>query len=216
VAHADHWLPVRGSRAVPVYGFERFADPPPLDIDVARLLESFARGRVSLADTWARLVMPSRFEALIGLADEAAANLDEATRSDTPTTIEDASFYFPDELWARLIYDLVLAARGPILEISQIVAALVPIYFARVASLVIEAREMTTLQAEALVERQARAFELTKPDFVERWQAGQGLVPHTPQRRASDRAPDAPVAPDADGGPVETASLSQPSTETPD
>jgi hypothetical protein len=176
IAHAEHWLPVRGSHAVPVYGFERYADPPPLDIDVTRLLESFARGRVALEGSWAQLVAPPRLEALTSLADEAAAVLDEVTRADTPTSVDDATFHFPDDLWARIVYDLALAARAPLLELDHIVAALVPIYFARVASLVIEAREMTTVQAEALVERQAQAFELAKPVFVERWRSGEGLA----------------------------------------
>jgi hypothetical protein len=59
-------------------------------------------------------------------------------------------------------------------------------YFARVASLVIEAREMTVQQAEALVERQAQAFELAKPEFAERWLEGAGPAPQVPLRRASD------------------------------
>jgi hypothetical protein len=175
-AHAEQWLPVRGSRTIPVYGFERFADPPPLEIDVARLLESFARGRVVLEDSWTRLMQAPRLEALTSLADEAAAALDEATRSDTPSGIDDVSFYFPDDVWARLVYDLALTARGRVAELDQVVAALVPIYFGRVASLVIEARDMTTQQAEALVERQAKAFELAKADFVGRWLAGEGLA----------------------------------------
>jgi hypothetical protein len=174
-SHAEQWLSVRGSRSIPVYGFERFADPPPLEIDVTRLLESFARGRVVLEDSWARLMPAARVEALTSLADEAAAALDEATRPDTPSGIDDASFHFPDDVWARLVYDLALSARGRGNELDLVVAALVPIYFGRVASLVIEARDMTTQQAEALVERQARAFELAKPGFVDRWRAGEGL-----------------------------------------
>jgi hypothetical protein len=170
-AHADRWLPVRGSHAVPVYGFERFADPPPLEVDLARLLDSFSRARVTLADTWRLLIVPSRSEAVLSLADEAAAALDESGRADTPTGIDDVAFHLPDELWANVLYDLALAVRDGVAEVERVVAALVPIYFARVASLVIEARELTTQQAETLVERQARAFELAKPDFVERWLA---------------------------------------------
>jgi hypothetical protein len=170
-AHADRWLPVRGSHAVPVYGFERFADPPPLEIDVARLLDSYVRARVTLADTWRLIVHPTRSEALLNLADEAAAALDEAGRADTPSGIDDVAFHLPDGLWASLLYDLAIAVRDGVAEVERVVAALVPIYFARVASLVIEAREMTTQQAEALFERQARAFELAKPEFVQRWEA---------------------------------------------
>jgi len=53
------------------------------------------------------------------------------------------------------------------------VAALVPIYFGRVGSFVIENRHQTTEQAEERVERQAREFELLKPYLVERWRAAE-------------------------------------------
>ena len=188
VEHADHWLPVRGSHAVPTYGFERYADPPPLDVDVVRLLGAFARGRVSLGDAWALLVAGTRIEALDSLASEAGAALDEITRSDTATTVDDIAFHFPDDLWARIIYDLALCARGSTMEMDRMIAALVPIYFGRVASLVIEAREMNPQQFEALVERQARAFELAKAGFVERWEAGEGLAARKPKRRSAEKA----------------------------
>jgi hypothetical protein len=88
-----------------------------------------------------------------------------------------SSFHFPDDLWARVVYDLVVSARrviaattpGPSLE--TLVAALVPIYFGRVGSFVIENRHIPTDAAEERVERQAREFELLKPYLVERWEA---------------------------------------------
>ena len=188
VEHAEHWLSVQGSHHVPIYGFERYADPPPLEVDVLRLLESFARGRVSSGEMWRAMIAPSRMQALESLADEAAAALDEATRPDTPSEVDDIEFHLPDELWARIMYDLALYARGATISMDELVAALVPIYFARVASLVIETREMTTQQAESLVERQARAFELAKPSFVERWQSGHGLAPRKSRKPGQKRA----------------------------
>jgi hypothetical protein len=169
--YADAWLPVRGSHPVPTYGFERFADPPPLAIDVERLLESFGRARHAEGESWQRLLPAEQADALLALAAQASATLDEATRADAPGRIDPAAFGFPDELWARIVYDLAIAARTGILPLERIVAALVPIYFGRVASLVIETRAMTNEQAEVLVERQARAFELAKAAFVERWLA---------------------------------------------
>jgi hypothetical protein len=191
VEHADHWLTVHGSHAVPTYGFERYADPPPLEVDVVRLLTAFTRGRVTNDDAWRLLFAPERMTALEGLAGDAANVLDEITRPDTPTTVDDVVFHLSDDLWARIIYDLALTARGATMEMDRLIAALVPIYFARVASLVIEAREMTTQQAESLVERQARAFELAKPSFVERWHAGEGLKA---RRSASGSAATRPKA----------------------
>ena len=83
-----------------------------------------------------------------------------------------AAFHFPDDLWARLIYDLIIAARANGAGVEAMVASLVPIYFGRVGSFVIENRHITTEQAEERVERQAREFELLKPYLVERWNAG--------------------------------------------
>jgi hypothetical protein len=80
-----------------------------------------------------------------------------------------AAFHFPDDVWARVIYDMVVTARDPKPSLETLVAALVPIYFGRVGSFVIENRSVTTDQAEERVERQAREFELLKPYLVRRW-----------------------------------------------
>ncbi len=93
-----------------------------------------------------------------------------------------AGFHFPDDIWARVIYDLVAtagrleratgdAAAKASATLERYVAGLVPIYFGRVASFVVENRDITTDEAEERVERQAREFELLKPYLVERWNA---------------------------------------------
>jgi hypothetical protein len=88
-----------------------------------------------------------------------------------------STFHFPDDLWARVVYDLVLTARDPSQPLESFVAALVPIYFGRVGSFVIENRHITTDQAEERVERQAREFERLKPYLVQRWgDAGNGTT----------------------------------------
>ena len=53
-----------------------------------------------------------------------------------------AGFHFPDELWAGIVYDLVVAARFGAIPIERLVAALVPLYFGRVGSLVVECRNL--------------------------------------------------------------------------
>jgi hypothetical protein len=70
-----------------------------------------------------------------------------------------------------VIYDLIVAVRRGDVETGTLVAALVPIYFGRVGSFVIENRHVTTADAEERVERQARQFELLKPYLVQRWRA---------------------------------------------
>jgi hypothetical protein len=109
-------------------------------------------------------------------AEEARARLElDLPGSSTPTTLAMADatrgYAFPDDTWARVLYDLVVAARDKPDQIDAFVAALVPIYFGRVASFVIENRDLTTERAEDQVERQARELERLKPYLVERWGA---------------------------------------------
>ncbi len=182
--HSDAWLGITGSHDVPAYGFERIIDPPPLDVNTLRLLSEFHQGSVTLADAWRQMLAPANAATVLLLAAEAGKLADAArarlglggdVASTSASTLEMAeavsAFHFPDDLWARLIYDLVVAARGAGSHVEQMVAALVPIYFGRVGSFVIENRSVTTDQAEERVERQAREFELLKPYLVERWEA---------------------------------------------
>ena len=204
----ERWLEIRGSHDVPAYGFERIIDPPPLEVNSLRLVAEFQTGSIGMADTWAEMLAPGTLETVLELATEAGTRFDDASRrlgvhgGDTgasggsgaggsgPGTHEMADslagFHFPDDVWSRVIYDLVVAVgrieRGtePVKEgassskkatIDRYVAALVPIYFGRVASFVVENRDITTDEAEERVERQAREFELLKPYLIERWNA---------------------------------------------
>ncbi|HWH23529.1 MAG TPA: glycosyl transferase family 2 [Candidatus Limnocylindria bacterium] len=182
-AHAERWLGVPASHDVPAYGFERIIDPPPLNVDVGRLMEEFAKGRLTVGDEWAAGLAPENAEVIGRLSAEAGQAVDAATRADAPAEVEQSGFHLPDETWARVIYDVALAHHHDRLPVDRLIASLVPIYFGRVASLIIETRELTTDQAEAFVERQARAFELSKPYLVERWNAGR----RTATRRAGHR-----------------------------
>jgi hypothetical protein len=182
VRYADQWLPIRGSHDVPVYGFERIIDPPPLEVNTIRLLSELHQGSLTLADRWRQMFAPDNVETLLVLAKEAGKMADgarsrfEAMGDTSPakaTTAEMAEalsrFHFPDDLWSRLIYDLIVTVKRDESQIEQLVAALVPIYFGRVGSFVIENRNVTTEQAEERVERQAREFELLKPYLADRW-----------------------------------------------
>ncbi len=184
VRHAEHWRTTTGSHDVPAYGFERLADPPPLDVNTVRLVTEFSNGALTLADTWRTMFSPANVDEILELAAEAGAMGDKARAAlemdapgaPTPTTAQMADalagFSFPDDLWARAVYDLIVAARNDPDAVDRMVASLVPVYFGRVASFIIENRDLTTDQAEERVMRQAREFELLKPYLIEVWDGG--------------------------------------------
>jgi len=191
VRYADHWLPIKGSHDVPAYGFERLIDPPPLEVNTLRLLTEFHQGSLTMTESWRMMLEPRNLDTVQILAVEAGKLADSArtrlglaggdTTATAVSTLEMAeavsAFHFPDDLWARIIYDLVIAAQKDEAPLEQLVAALVPIYFGRVGSFIIENRHQTTEQAEERVERQAREYELVKPYLVERWQEAEASVP---------------------------------------
>jgi glucosylglycerate synthase len=181
-ANPEAWLGIRGSHDTPTYGFERIIDPPPLEVNAIRLLAEFNAGLLTVDDVWDNVLDSPNAETVRLLAEEAGTLADAArtrlgigSEGDTvrATTLEMAEalggFHFPDDLWARVVYDLVVAAKRGVPPVDELVAALVPIYFGRVGSFIIENRHLTTADAEERVERQAREFELLKPYLVSRW-----------------------------------------------
>lgn len=189
VANADRWREVRGSHDVPAYGFERHVDPPPLEINVLRLLAEFHAGSLTMAATWREMLAPETAGEVLELAAEAeevATSVRdrlglEGPGAETPPTAvmagAAAAFMFPDDLWARIVFDLIIAARREPEKLDARVAALVPVYFGRVASLVVENRDLSTDRAEDHVERQAREFERLKPYLVAHWDKMAGDAP---------------------------------------
>jgi hypothetical protein len=199
VRHADQWAGVEGSHDVLAYGFERVAEAPPLRLDPFRLLQQFEAGASEFRDTWTSILAPATAGAVLGCAVTAAGvslsardwlNLDrgaDIARLDTATLANAMStFQFPDDVWARVIYDLIVAAGRGGRSLDDLVGALVPIYSGRVASLIVESRRAGVDEAEALVERQALEFERLKPAFLERWE---GDRPHGARNRVAPSQP---------------------------
>jgi hypothetical protein len=200
--HADRWLDVQSSHEVPAYGFERIIEPPPLHVNVRRLLDEFAKARLTMGDHWDNALSRETAGVVMRLAKEAEDAVDAATRADKPVDIERSGFHFPDETWARLVYDVIVAHHERRVPLDQLVASIVPLYFGRVGGLVIETRDMTTDQAEVLVDRQARAFEHSKPYLVERWRRTEASTDST-----------APVTAKPSGARKRTASRSKTEAE---
>jgi hypothetical protein len=91
-----------------------------------------------------------------------------------------AAFRFPSELWVRCLYDALVAFHRRGADREQLLAALTPLYFGRTAGFISDTLQLTTEQAERVIESQALEFEDLKPYLVGRWrdqmaaQAGAG------------------------------------------
>src|SRR5688500_4615475 len=123
--HAERWLEVVGSHDIPAYGFERVLDPPPVTVDVQRLLEEFAKGSLNVGEEWETALAPENNAVIRRLSESASEAVEKATRADTSATIDDSGFSIPDETWARVIYDMALAHHARLLPVERLVASLI-------------------------------------------------------------------------------------------
>jgi hypothetical protein len=150
--YEDRWLRVRGSHAIPEYGFERVIAPEMINVSHEKLIDNFDDARLTTRDTWAAMLAPEQLERVLSLE-----------WSDV------ASFHFPPELWIRCLYDALVAFHRPGADHERLLAGLTPLYFARTAGFIGETLDMTTDQAERVIDAQAREFEELKPYLVGRW-----------------------------------------------
>ena len=113
--------------------------PPESAPDITPMLETFRLGYTNLAEIWSLVLPPN---SLLGLK----------RLSVTPA----ATFRMPDALWARIVFDFILAYRLRTLNRGHLLGALTPLYLAWVASHVLQATDAEA--SERHIEAVAAAF----------------------------------------------------------
>lgn len=118
------------------------------------MLDSFRLAYSNLQEIWSLVLPPN---SLLGLKK----------LSLTPAS----EFRMPDALWARIVFDFILAYRLRTINRGHLMGALTPLYLAWVASHVRLGSIPAPygLSPDAHVEAVAAAFEADKPYLVSRW-----------------------------------------------
>jgi glucosylglycerate synthase len=118
--------------------------------DVARMVAAFQLAYANLHEIWS-LVLPPNSLLLLKRC----------------SVLDSASFRMPDNLWARIIYDFLVAYRLRTINRGHLLGALIPLYLAWVAGHI----NVTSsgIPAERHIEAVAAAFEADKPYLVARW-----------------------------------------------
>jgi hypothetical protein len=150
--HEDLWLEVRGSEAVPEVGETALPGIEPARVDVDRMLDGFRLGVRDLFPIWEHVLAPDTLGDVLGLDDGDVRR-----------------FRFPDDLWARVVYDFALGYHYDVVHRDHLLRSLVPLYLGRTAAFVLETEPHGAQETEALLERVAAAFERQKPYLTERW-----------------------------------------------
>lgn len=150
--HQDLWLEVRGSEPPRAVGEPVLPSTEPIDIDVAGLVEGFRLGLRDLVPIWEQILTTDTLADVLALG-----------------TRDDRTFAFPDDLWARTVYDYALGHHYAVVHRDHLLRSIVPLYLGRTAAFVIDTRARDAAASEARLDAVAAAFERQKPYLVERW-----------------------------------------------
>lgn len=147
------WKQISGVQDVPVFGEVSDDEPDPIGVSYTKLVASFKTGMGQFGMLWKEVFCPDCYAAL-----EAAAAMDESR------------FRLPMDTWVRVLYELAATFHSWPNNKRVLVDLVTPIYFARVASFINETRDMTSAEAEHVVEDQAAFFVQAKDYLVDLWE----------------------------------------------
>jgi glucosylglycerate synthase len=147
------WKRVRGSVSVETFGRTRDLQPEPVDVDYEGLVERFKTGFQQFSPLWKEIFGGECFESIRRAAERPAG-----------------AFELPLETWVQILYELAATFHAWTRNRFKIIELVTPLYYGRVASFVRQTRDMTSDQAEELVEEQALEFEKQKDYLVKVWE----------------------------------------------
>jgi hypothetical protein len=129
-----------------------FPPTPPIEgtIDIVPMVEAFRLAFTNLQEIWSLVLAPN---SLLGLKRLSA--------------VEPSAFRMPENLWARIVFDFLVAYRLRTINRGHLLGALIPLYLAWVAGHINVVTSGT--DSEVHVEAVAAAFESEKQYIVSRW-----------------------------------------------
>lgn len=158
--HQGYWQHIDGSREVPLIGDEMLQDAPAFEIDRESLVDYFRMGYGNFHGVWKNILEPEDYETYRRLVAVDSAD----------------TLLLPLETWVRTVYRYAAAFRVTPRQRIKLLGTMIPLYHARVASLINELADKGSGEAEAFFEIQAKAFEENKDYLRNIWDQGGGNV----------------------------------------
>ncbi|MBN1850461.1 MAG: glycosyltransferase [Deltaproteobacteria bacterium] len=150
--YEQHWKGVKESEPLETFGFEGILEPEPVKVNVDLMIDLFKTGYKQFSPLWKNIFSDSCFE-----------EIKKAAR------LKSNHFVFPIEAWVKILYEIAATFHQWSVNRTKLLDLMTPLYFARVAYFVRQSWEMSSLEAEKLVEEQAVMFEEQKDYLINVW-----------------------------------------------
>jgi len=152
------WKDTTKSWPSSIFGFGLGADekPPVVNVNTDALYKSFISGFDSYGKEWKKIIPQPE---LIELGKTKKLSKDQ--------------FYYPSDLWARVLFSFAIAYRNNGIPRDRVIEAMVPFYHSRILSFVNKTGHMGTKECEEYFESINRVFESEKYYLIKRWDEDQ-------------------------------------------
>ena len=147
------WRRVKSSEVLETFGYEGHLEPVNVNVNIELMIDLFKTGYGQFSPLWKDILSKESFEQI----KETAA-------------MDANQFHLPTDAWVKILYELAATFHLWSVNRNKLLDLMTPLYFGRVASFVRQSWEMTSLEAEALVEEQAKKFEEQKDYLLKIWE----------------------------------------------
>ncbi len=158
--NSSSWEAVQGSEAVPIEGGGPEITSEPTHINPHRMYEIFRSGVNDLQPVLNSVLTQRTLGELTVCASQSKEE-----------------FHFPDELWAKTIYEFAASYHKSVISRDHIIQALAPLYRGKIYEFLITNRQASAPEIEARVEALCVAFERQKPYLLQLWNGHEGGTP---------------------------------------
>ena len=160
--YEGYWKNVKGSEAIETFGFEGTSEPEAVNINLDGMIENFKVGFQQFSVLWQNIFSAESFQYIKQASEQDSSN-----------------FYLPTDAWVRILYELAATFHSWKVNRHKLIDLMTPLYYARVASFVRQSWDMSSEEAEALVEEQAVKFEEHKDYLIRMWDEKAAIGPGT-------------------------------------
>lgn len=150
--HEPYWTSREGSQSVPTFGFEPIVDLDPARVDRKRMFHMFKSGVDELGSVLEKILSPSALQGIREISK-----------------LEESHFRFPDELWAKTVYEFASSYHRSVINRDHLMQALAPLYRGRVSSFIQENLRAGAREVESKLESLRLECERLKPYLIETW-----------------------------------------------
>lgn len=151
--HYHFWASNGEMREVPTFGHIASHAPETIPINTSALVEYFKTGFANFGSVWATILDEQDF----------------AIVETNALAKEGISIELPIETWVRIVYSYAIAFKRTPYQRFKLLDTMIPLYYARVASIVTALESISDEGAERFFAEQAQTFFAMKSYLKEKW-----------------------------------------------